>query len=321
LGGAAAAVFVGAGAALDAANIAASIAVGAVAGAAGSVTGDAVTAGIAHERFSAERAGLDALTGVVGGIVGAGVGGLAARGAMSVAEQFGVNAVKWAGSAAATLAGGGSAFLAAGGVASAVTRQSMFSGRALLGAGIGAIAGAGSALLTSGAYLAVAYDVVPRPLTAAEFAEVADPRPPLDHGGLHMRSFVGPDEHADDLEAIGKPHEQVLNVVNDRGERTAADVVTVHGMGRYVVPWTLRGYLHPMLAQEFAGYLRAHQPELANPGDGPVVPLKLLVCHAALPPGRSSVAQTLATALGRTVYAGRGFVYVTGAQNWVRFTP
>lgn len=59
--------------------LAASMAVGAASGAPGSVAGDGTRASIPHEQFSLEQAGVDVLSGAVGGAGGAGSGGLAGR--------------------------------------------------------------------------------------------------------------------------------------------------------------------------------------------------------------------------------------------------
>jgi hypothetical protein len=103
----------------------------------------------------------------------------------------------------------------------------------------------------------------------------------------------------------------------------SADVIAVHGVGRYVFPMTDQGYLRPMRADNFATYLKTRFPGWDNvtyPGRN-LPSIKLSICFGALP-GPSSVAQTLATALGRNTYAGRGFVFPSDlSRSWVTFTP
>jgi len=308
-----------------AADIVAASVVGAVAGVTGSIAGDAVTAAASHEAFTGQRALTDALSGLAGGAVGAGVGGLAARGAINLTEQLGLQAVKVAGTAAALLAGGATGALASMGAASAVTGRSPFSGGSAVDMMVGAIAGFGASLLASGAYLAY-MGVMPRALTAEEFALV-DWRPTEGEGLAHgMLTFVD--------DASYNQTEQA--VVNRYGSRNAifrvrdtasgfngnTDVIALHGAGRFVLPLTIRGYMQPMSAEVFGQYLQHLIPEWVAPL-APNIPIKLSICFAAQPFGMdSSVAASISRALGRTVFAGRGLVYPHSSADpmaWERF--
>jgi RHS repeat-associated protein len=308
----------------SAADIAGSMAVGGIAGTTGSIAGDAVTAAASDERFTGKRALTDALSGLAGGAVGAGAGGLAGAAAVSAVEAEGVAAARLAGTAASLLAGGSSGALASVGVASAMTGQSPFSGGSAVGMVVGTIAGFGAALLASGTFLTY-MNTMPRPLTADDYWLISG-KMTYGEEGLDRRMLTFVDQDAYDRTEAGviaryQSKNAIFEVQDVNGFIRHADVIALHGAGRYVLPETVLGFRRPMPASLFGDYLAdyAGWDDAARQH----IPVKLSICYASQPFGmRSSVGFQIAAALNRTVFAGRGLVDpVTSAdpQDWVRF--
>ena len=317
----------GVGAVLLGTEVAVSAAVGAVAGATGALTGDALTAGISGEKFTGTRALVDVLSGFAGGLVGAGVGGAAGRGAINTLYSAGYDAaadiplLTRVGTATSMITGGISGAVASSAVSSAMTGQAFFSKETALNIAIGAIAGAGGALMGSGAHFGWFRDTMPVQLRQADFGRIV---PQLDTGvgGERLYTMVSPAEYnRAQSEIVSKwgTKEAVFRLAPAANAPTA-DVIALHGVGRFVFPWTTSGYRQPMSAGLFAQYLGSN-PYFAPPVPGVAArPLKLSICFSALPGRLGSVGQTLASATGRTTYAGRGLVYPRElAQNWIRF--
>lgn len=321
----------GAGAVLFGTEIAVSAAVGAVAGTVGALAGDATTAGLSGEKFTAGRALVDALSGFAGGLVGAGVGGLAGRGAMNLAYNAGRDAVEdiafvtRLGTGVSMVTGGIAGATASSGVTSAMTGQPFFSKETALNIAVGAVAGAGGALMASGAHFGF-FGAMPIEMGANDFNRI---QATLDIGstGQRLLTMVRPSEYIstrNNIRALNLGGDDAIFRMSPAGPPNA-DAIALHGVGRFVFPYTNRGYTQPMSSRLFAQYITTNHPyfnAVAYHG-GPVPPLKLSICFSALP-GRfgGSVGQTLASALGRTTYAGRGIVYPANlAQNWIRFNP
>ncbi|NGP89044.1 RHS repeat domain-containing protein [Fodinibius halophilus] len=321
----------GAGAVLFGTELAVSAAVGAVAGTAGALAGDATTAGIAGEKFTGKRALVDALSGFAGGLVGAGVGGSAGRGAINLAYNAGRNTaeditfVTRLGASTSMISGGFAGATASSAVSSAMTGQPFFSKETALNIAIGTVAGAGGALMASGAHFGF-FGSMPKELSAADFNDI---RTKLDIGenSQVLLTSVQEDQYLSTRQAIRNSYGRDDAVFKmSPGGNEEADVIALHGVGRFVFPLTERGYTQPMSSKLFADYLNAQHQYLDAQGAqlrrGYVPPLKLSICFSALPGRFGSVGQTLATALGRTTSAGRGIVYPAKlAQNWIEFNP
>ncbi|MES2730189.1 MAG: RHS repeat-associated core domain-containing protein [Bacteroidota bacterium] len=317
----------GAGAILLGTELAASMAVGAVAGTVGSLAGDATTAGIAGEKFTGKRALIDALSGFAGGFVGAGVGGAAGKGVMKLAYNAGrntaadINFVTRLGTSTSMLTGSIAGATASAGVTSAMTGQAFFSKETAMNIAIGAVAGAGGALIAAGAHFGW-FGVMPVEMGANDFNRI---RPNIDIGNNNQKllTIVSDADYTNTRQNIiaDHGHEDAIFRMSPNGPEIA-DVVAIHGVGRFVFPYTNEGYTQPMSAKLFAQYLVNYHPYLdANVHPAlAAVPLKLSICFSALPGRFGSVGQTLASALGRTTYAGRGAVYPSDlAQNWIQF--
>lgn len=316
----------GAGALLLGTEIAAAMAVGAVAGAAGSLTGDATTAALAREPITGTRLLVDALAGAAGGAAGAGVGGAVSGGAMRVAAgvaEDSVSLVSGVGTAAALVVGGASGAAASAVVGSALTGQPLFTAENGLNVAIGALSGFGAALMASGAHFGW-FGAMPIELGVNDFDKIKADLNFDTVGGTNHRllTFVSDEAFTNTERAV----------IAEGGSRAAifqvaahpnSDVIAVHGVGRYVFPMTTDGYSRPMSAPNFARYIQSRFPnfDAAQPHAAALPPIKLLICFGALP-GPTSVGQTLASALGRTTYAGRGVVYPADlSRSWVTFTP
>ncbi|WP_372636956.1 RHS repeat-associated core domain-containing protein, partial [Fodinibius sp.] len=321
----------GAGAVVFGTELAVSASVGAVAGTAGALAGDATTAGIAGEKFTGKRALVDALSGFAGGLVGAGVGGSVGKGAINLAYNAGRNTaediafVTRLGTATSMISGGFAGATASSTVSSAMTGQPFFSKETALNIAIGTVAGAGGALMASGAHFGF-FGAMPKQLGAADFNDIFTN---LDEGdnSQFLLTSVREDQYLSTRQAIRNSYgrdEAVFKMSPSGNEE--ADVIALHGVGRFVFPYTRRGYTQPMSAKLFGeylnnqhSYLNAQRTQLRR---GYVPPLKLSICFSALPGRFGSVGQTLATALGRTTSAGKGIVYPAKlTQNWVKFNP
>jgi hypothetical protein len=220
--------------------------------------------------------------------------------------------------------GGAAGGAASAGVVAGMSGKPFFSKETALNVALGAAAGFGGALLGSGAYLGLVGNIMPVKMTAGElgdieFLRISGTTAQTRH--LSLFTSVSEEEYLSTRLAIRIKIPEGDNAVfrltpNGQPE---ADVIAMHGVGRFVLPYTQNGYRRPVSARLFGDYLS--QRGYARPADnaGPVPPLKLLICFAASPVG--GVGQTLASALGRTVYAGRGVVYPWKlTQNWVQFT-
>jgi large repetitive protein len=305
--------------------------VGGVAGVTGAVAGDATTAGISGEAFTGTRALVDVLSGFAGGFVGAGVGGAAGRGVMNAAFNAGRNAVEdiayvtRLGTATSMITGGISGAVASSAVTSAVTGQPFFSKETLLNVAISALAAAGGALVGSGAHFGWFGKTMPVELGPNDFNRIA-PRLDVGDNGERLYTFVPPEQYETTRQAIIEKYGDV-NAVFRLGEDVnspRADVIAVHGVGRFVFPLTDAGYMRPMWGGLFAKYMMQLDPYFGpNPNThGPVLPLKSSICFSALPGRLGSIGQTFASAMGRTNHAGRGLVLPSNlAQNWVVFNP
>lgn len=306
-------------------GLGAGMAVGAAAGALGAVAGDLTTAGIAGEPLTGKRVLADVLAGAAGGLVGAGIGGAASSAAMRTAYTMGsrsVGLVARLGQATALTLGGAAAGAASSGVAAAMTGQPFLSSATGLNVLLGGVAGAGGALMASGAHFGF-FGAMPVELTEAEFGEVAPIR--AETGQHRMLTFVSQEAFEETRASIESTHgsvEAVFQLTADPDPR--ADVIAVHGVGRYVFPYTEAGYSRPMSARLFLRYLQQHFPrwQTGEQGSEGTAPIKLLVCFSALPGRFGSVGQTLASGLGRPTYAGRGIVYPDRlSQRRVVFNP
>jgi RHS repeat-associated protein len=287
----------GAGAVLFGSGMAASMAVGAVAGTLGSIVGDGITAGISKEAFTGKRVLIDALSGFAGGFVGAGVGGAIGKGVMNEA-MIGLKSSSFVtrlGTATSLVTGGATGATASSGIVSAMTDQSFFSKDTALNIAIGAVGGAGGAIMASGSHFGWFGNVMPVEIAPHEFGSIAMRDVTVDHlGGNHHYSFVTAAETNADYHALHATGSDIRSLPGGQ----LGDVIDVHGVGRYVFPQTNAGYMRPISAGNFAHYLTNNPQFVNNQG----VPLKLLICFGALP-GPGSVGQTLATELHRTTYA------------------
>ncbi len=289
-------------------DIAASMAVGAVAGAVGSVAGDATTAGLSGQKFTAERAMIDIGAGLAGGAVGAGVGGAVGRSAMSYALGKGLSRgmVTVSGALSAGLTGGIAGAAAASGVTSLATKQPFFSSATALNLAIGAAAGVGGGLLASGAHLGMlgsagGSDVAIMPVEA-NLASNFDLQ--IEPGPNNERIF---DFSPSDNDNLNNPN----LTQNNR------DAVVIHGFARHVFPEVTIGgenFTQYMTPEAFADLLRANG--FGNRD------INLWSCFAAKL-RCVSVAQRLATALNVNVYAPsiRDSVTLGYVGNWIRYTP
>lgn len=304
----------GIGAVVFGTDIAVSTAVGAVAGVAGSLVGDGVTAGISHEPFSAKRALLDSVTGLAGGAIGAGIGGMTGKIAMRQAFNAGKSCgyVTKIGTTTSMITGGVSGAVASSGVAAAMTGQSFFSKETALNVAIGAIAGAGGALMACGAHFGWFGKVMP---VEADLGDIASFNCRIDQsiqGDNLLMTIVDDNSYNQTRSAYGS----VDQIFDTAGGIGLTDVVALHGVGRFVFPFCKNGnYMRPMSAKNFGHLIDSVFKNRTSP-------LKLSICFAALPGPFGSVGHTVHSVLNRPVYAGLGVVDPTTLNtrsSWIKF--
>jgi RHS repeat-associated protein len=301
-----------------AAAIAASAVTASVSCALGSVAGDATTAGIAGERFTARNALIDLAASAAGGVAGAVVGGTAAqlamKNALALNARISAQAVTNLGAATSFL-GSTAGAIAQGGVLAALTGHNLASNLA-----IGGLAAFGGALLGSGTYLGWTGETLPVPIERSDFPAIQRNSMEFTVPGYRCLTL-----NIEDLLAWHCPSVHQLNAT----EAAMHDVVDVHGFPGMVFPSFIErsGGFHyrPMSTRLFAEFV-ASRPGWASPAGGPPnpVPIKLSSCYGAFgSPFSRSAGQSLATALGRTTVAPRSRTkVVSGAptDQWVRFT-
>lgn len=278
-------------------------------GAVGSIAGDATSAALSGQSFTAERALVDLAAGFAGGAAGGAVGGYVGRAVMGYALEQGLSrgAITLVGAASAGLSGGAAGGFVSTAVSCALYHEPFFTSSLALNVLAGGVAGMGGGILGSCAYMGV--DVPPlrmgnpvMPVEADRFSAF-----PVDdtRGTLPTRviNFSATD------------NDNVMDAALRQGGR---DAVLVHGGTRFLFPETVIGtdtYHQPMTPEEFAVVLR----DKFGLGGRPV---NLWACSAARL-GLLSTAQRLATALGADVYAPaiRGDVTTAYRGNWIRYSP
>jgi RHS repeat-associated protein len=280
----------------------ASVAIGAVSGA----VGGAVQGGIlfekasSREEYSAQKIGFDVLAGFIGGIAGAFAGGMVGRGVVSLSLKAGAHpyTITAAATISSSFVGGGVGSFGAAAVNSAVAGHSLFSKENILSFIIGGIAGLGGALMASGAQFGLAnigglktipggFEKLGRLTGKVSFRGRAGVTP----NGNRFISFV-----------TGGRGFLVDPTVKDIYQAPDAptidvDVVDTHGSLRHTYPEVKYGgetFTRVTTPEELAVVLKSK-------GFG-TRPIRLFSCHAAFL-GRFSVAQRLANAMGKRVYA------------------
>lgn len=316
----------------EGAAIGATTAVAATAGAVGSISGDATSALIKGEPFTAKRALVDIVSGAVGGAVGEVVGGSAASKLMRSAFVSGSDAatVGRIGTRNALIIGGisgGIGALAASTTSATMTGQPLFSANTFINVVTGIAGGAGGAWMASGAYMRIVPggdDLMPIPLTRDDFALIQMRRNDATDGSGHiLLTSVNESQYNSTMRTILAQNANNQNAIFNHTGGTA-DVIALHGVGRFVIVRTGATQGRPMSAGLFAEYLATRHPDLLSTAARPsaATPVKLSICFAALPGPFGSVGQSISSALGRTTLAGRGTVYPHDlTRNWVHFNP
>jgi len=321
-GAAAAAVF---GTECEAASVAAT----AFANAVGAVAADGTDAGITGQRFTGERAAIDAATGAAAGAAGAVVGGAVGRAASALALSRGLSrgTITAIGTVTSGLAGGTAGAATAAGVTSLVYDQPFFSAATALSLATGAAGGFGGGLLASGSYLGLlSSKILPVPISDEELGLI---RPARNQSGARLSNallVMAPQEDADSTaaefrrlaEGWDDPRRWADSALTLDYQETSEtyDTIAAHGAGNtlYVsvasddsgVPRLIR----PITGRRFASYLRRLRPSWRDSDR----PIKLMSCFGAF-----SNAQTIADALGRDVYAGYSQIGRYTFTNWKLF--
>lgn len=312
-------------------SVAASVGATALAGGVGALAGDATNAAIAGQTFTAQRALVDLVSGGVGGVVGAGVGGYVGRTAMSAALAQGMSqrAITNIGIICSSVAGGVAGAAAASGATSLMTGQPFFSASTAISMAVGAAAGVGGGLLTSGAYLGkLSANLIPVALTEAELDLITPAKNSLTQLRERLLVMAPQDEavkSANQYMKLYKNYESAQTLDYQPGSRTY-DTIAAHGAGNtmfasveYQPGGALAGepnYVRPIKGSLFAKYLLQNPDLVGGTGTTNQTPVKLMTCFGAF-----SNAQTIADALQRPVFGGYPEIDRCTFTNWKMFRP
>lgn len=206
-----------------------------------------------------------------------------------------------------------------------LTQGTLMSGNVL----IGAVTGAGSAVLSAGSHLGFARtgEGVLNPVIKTDFSDITPAVPPknvlpkLQKEG-HMLLVLGPQK-----EAISRYNKSYKNKEEgvfylDPVKKTGSPmhVVAIHGMMGYVLvsTGTKGNVMRPMPIKEFAEYVKSELNKQGYSGD--TDPIKLISCFggAYFP---LSNAQVLANVTGRNVYGFKKEEDQAYSGPWRQFKP
>lgn len=321
----------------------ASVGVGTVATTVGAVMGEAAVTLAMGGTLTLAGLGPIALAGALAGVIGSGVGGILGRGAMrftlgQIQSQRLITAV----GTLCSLGGGLTGALVAGGVMTLAVGVPFFSGATAIAMTAGLIGGLGGALHCSGAYLGLlSSNIIPVPLTEAEVDDDRLVRRAHRNGRVGKRNarrllVMAYQSEADSTGNIiassnslnlQNPYLQALYLPRGRDwfqgllyGNGPYDTIAAHGCGRTIfmsVVYAGSGnatptHMRPAHIDLFVRYVK-RRGTFSNTQRGGV---KFLSCFANF-----GNAQTLANALQRTVWAGRGVVSSTANFVWDRYDP
>ncbi|KAI3325198.1 hypothetical protein HD806DRAFT_553295 [Xylariaceae sp. AK1471] len=280
-----------------------------ISGAAGSLAGDATSAGIKGERFTAARAGEDLLVGAVGGAVGAGSGGLAAN-----------TATRMAMNAAWKLA---NIHFASAETSALIHHQPLFSADTALAAITGFAGGFGGAFVSSGvsrAYLSGDLDVLPVKLTAAEARLIVK--------GMSTNLALADDFNMYALSTHAEMQADLQGMTNDLfrtrgpgGNGQMHRVIIAHSDGDIMyatVHYQGKTVYRPIDASVLGAHIAADPTfRMANGADPRVYTndIKLIACRGGI-----ANAQKVAGALNTRVWASYEAITVSDQPRWHQFT-
>ncbi|MBF0625153.1 MAG: RHS repeat-associated core domain-containing protein, partial [Magnetococcales bacterium] len=270
-------------------SLGASTAVAAASGAVGSVAGDATTAGLSGEKFTGRRALVDLAAGAAGGAAGELLGGQAAKMAMTRAfsaleNSLSVAAVSRIGTLTAGVVGGLGGAVAASGVAAAMTGHAFFGSGTAFNALIGGVAGFGGAVMASGAHLGWGGNTMPVPLGASDVDLIAGVSGTHQVDQFTSKGIAFSQEPVSFSTLSESEKDNMSRLIEGDPNSGHADVIGVHGVGRFVMPDTTAGYRRPMSGRLFAKFLAEKHSAWVQPvGENQLPPIKLYICFSALP--------------------------------------
>ncbi|KAI0412558.1 hypothetical protein F5X98DRAFT_391821 [Xylaria grammica] len=292
-------------------------------GAAGNIAGDATSALIQGERFTAARAGEDFLSGAIGGAVGAGSGGLAGRTAMRMAlnASWTFENITRIGTFTSSVIGGGIGGLAASETSASLHHQPLFSIDTALSAITGFAGGLGGALVSSGVARALgsAHDVLPVEMTKSDLRLIVkgvstSPRLADDH---NMYAMSAPRELCADLKGAASDMFQTLG---PGGSGKMHRIIIAHGDGDILYATVRYGprIVYRPIDPTLLGEHIAEDENFGMKDDDDTRKytnhIKLIICRAAY-----STGPKLARALGRPVWATYEIASTRAQPRWYKF--
>jgi RHS repeat-associated protein len=303
------------------------IAAGSVSGTAGSIAGDATTAAIEHQPFTASRAGEDLLVGAVGGAVGAGSGGLASGAAMRMALNRGFSqaAIARIGNATTSIIGGGAGGFASSETSALLHHEPLLSSNTAFSALLGFGAGALGSTVGSG-FPSTSGDFIPVELTEAEtnlIVKATIPPNPRNISDADMFLMSTSIENNDDWNSIRAPGRKSKDVLRTQSSGQEHYTIIAHGAGGHMyasVRFQGRVVYRPINASRLATVIMqdpAFQGARASFGTGNSSgQIKLISCN-----GGWSNAQKIADALQLPVWAAYKQITVVEQPKWHLFQP
>jgi RHS repeat-associated protein len=303
------------------------VAAASVSGAAGTIAGDATTAAIQHQPFTAARAGEDLLVGAVGGAVGAGSGGLASSAAMRMAlnRNFSQAAIAQIGNATASIIGGGAGGFASSETSALLHHEPLISSNTAFSAVLGFGSGALGSIVASGSP-STSGNFIPVELNEAEtglIAKATIPPNPRNISNANMFLMSTPEENDRDWRAIRAPGRNSKDVLRTQPGGQEHYTIVAHGAaGRMYASATFQGRVvyRPINASRLANVImqdQTFQGARASFGTGDSSgQIKLISCN-----GGWSNAQKIADALQLPVWAAYKSISVVSEPNWHLFRP
>jgi RHS repeat-associated protein len=255
------------------------VGIGAVTGIAASIAGDATTARISGEPYTGKQVAIGAVTGLLGGVSGAGAAIGIGR-SLAAGITIGIHQLQSNMDAGFNLAARLTTARLVGlavSVPSKLIANAIFPNPAPATTSTAptARAASGGALLTAGVQFGW-FGGMQTQMKSADFNKIGS-MTGIDATSQHLSSRTPSHDYINTKNSIARSF-GYQSAIFQGGQ--GQDIAALNQVGRFVFPYTKKGYTQPITANMFTQYPGSGQPYLnANAyGEGPVPSLKLMVC-------------------------------------------